>query len=113
MHLESFYQSKIERLLHLSPQDCKNELKRLNLIPNEGTNRKLVKFRVFQDVAHQAELEKHQGHIRLDTKFPFQGAHGRIKYDLHDKHWIPHIGINNPSSCKAETKKKISRNNVF
>ena len=24
---ESFYQSKIERLLHLSPQDCRNELK--------------------------------------------------------------------------------------
>ena len=113
LHLESFYQSKIERLLHLSPQDCKNELKRLNLTPNEGTNKKLVKFQVFPDVAYQAELEKHQGHIRLDTKFPFQGAHGRIKYDLHDKHWIPHIGINNPSSCKANTKKRISRNNVF
>ena len=28
---ESFYQSNIERLLHLSPQDCKNELRRLNL----------------------------------------------------------------------------------
>ena len=38
---ESFYQSNIERLLHLSPQDCKNELKRLNLTPNEGTNRQL------------------------------------------------------------------------
>ena len=93
---ESFFQSNIERLLHLITQDCKNELKRLNLTSNEGTNRKLVNFQVFPDVAHQAELEKHQGHIRLDTKFLFHGVHGRSIYDLHDKHWIPHIGINNP-----------------
>ena len=60
---ESFYQSNIKRLLHLSPEDCKNELKRLNFTPNIGTNRKLVSFQVFPDLAHQAELEKHQGHI--------------------------------------------------
>ena len=99
---ESFYQSNIERLLHLSPEDCKNELK----TPKIGTNRKLVSFQVFPDLAHQAELEKHQGHIRLDTKFPFHGAHGRLAYDLHDKNWIPHVGINNPSNCKADTKNK-------
>ena len=103
---ESFYQSNIERLLHLSFEDCKNELKRLNLTPNKGTNRKLVNFQVFPDSAHQAELEKHQGHIRLDTKFPFHGAHGKLTYDLHDKKWIPHIGIKNPSNCKADTKNK-------
>ena len=57
---ESFYQINIKRLLHLSPEDCKNELKRLNLTPNKSTNRKLVNFQVFQDSAHQAELEKHQ-----------------------------------------------------
>ena len=85
---ESFYQSNIERLLHLNPQDCKNELKRLNLTQNDGTNRKLVNFQVFPDPAHQAELEKHQGHIRLDKNFPFHGTHGRLTYDLHDKHWI-------------------------
>ena len=51
-----------------------------------------MNFQVFPDVAHQAELEK------LDR------AHGRLTYDLHDKNWIPHIGINNPSSCKADTK---------
>ena len=28
---ESFYQSNIERLLHLNPDDCKNELLRLNI----------------------------------------------------------------------------------
>ena len=105
MDHESFYQSNIDRLLHLSPQDCKTEIKRLNLRPNECTNRKLINFQVFPDVAHQAELAKHQGHIRLDTKFPFHGAHGRLTYDLHDKHWIPHIVINNPSNCKADTKK--------
>ena len=103
---ESFYQSNIERLLHLSPQDYKNELKRLNLTQNDGMNRKLVNFHIFADLAHQAELEKHQGHIRLDRNFPFRGTHGRLTYDLNDKHWIPHIGINDPSNCKADTKNK-------
>ena len=32
---KSFYQSNIERLLHLNPQDCKNELRRLNLTQND------------------------------------------------------------------------------
>ena len=103
---ESFYQSNIERLLHLSPQDCKNELRRLNLTQNDGMNRKLVNFQVFPDLAHQAEIEKHQGHLRLDRNFPFHGTHGRFTYDLHDKHWIPYISINDPSNCKADTKNK-------
>ena len=103
---ESFYQSNIERLLHLSPQDCKNELRRLNLTTNIGTNRKIVNFQVFLDSAHQVEFEKHQDHIRQETKFPFHGAHGRLTHDLHGKQWIPHIGINNPSNCKADTKNK-------
>ena len=38
-------------------------------------------------------------------KFPYHGAHGRLSYDLHDKNWKLHIGIKNPSNCKAETKK--------
>ena len=103
---ESFYQNNIERLLHLSPQDCKNELRRLNLTQNDGLNRKLVNFQVFPGLAHQAETEKHQGHIRLDRNFPFHGTHGRLTYDLHDEHWITHIGINDPSNCKADTKNK-------
>ena len=103
---EPFYQSNIERLLHLSPQDSKKEFRRLNLTQNDGLNRKLVNFQVFPDLAHQAELEKHQGHIRLDRNFLFHGTHGRLTYDLHDKHWIPHIGINDPSNCKADTKNK-------
>ena len=32
---ESFYQSNIERLLHLNPDDCKNELLRLNITRNK------------------------------------------------------------------------------
>ena len=66
---ESFYQSNIERLLHLSPDDCKNELSRLKLTSNKGTNRKLVNFQVFPDSAHQAELERYQGQTKLDDKF--------------------------------------------
>ena len=27
-----------------------------------------------------------------------------MTYDLLDKHWIPQIGINDPSNCKADTK---------
>ena len=103
---DSFYQSNIERLLHISPEDCKNELKRLKITSNKGKNRKVVKFQVFPDLAHQVELEKYQGQIRLDTKFTFNGAHVRLTYDLHDKNWIPHNGINNPSNCKADTKVK-------
>ena len=103
---ESFYQSNIERLLHLNPEDCKNELRRLNITRNKNTDRKLVYFQVFSDSVHQAELERYQGHIKLDEKYPYNGAHGRLTYDIHDKHWIPHIGINNPSNCKADTKNK-------
>ena len=69
-------------------------------------NRKLVNFQVFPDLAHQAELEIHQGQIRLDRNFPFHGTHVRSTYDVHDKHWIPYIGINDPSNCKADTKNK-------
>ena len=29
-----------------------------------------------------------------------------MTYDLHDKHCIPHIGTNDPSNCKADTKNK-------
>ena len=103
---ESFYQSKIERLLHLNPNDCKNELLRLNLTRNKNTDRKVVNFQVFADSVHQAELERYQGHIKLDGKYPYYGAHGRLTYDIHDKHWIPHIGINDPPNCKAVTKNK-------
>ena len=92
--------------MHLSPNDCKHELERLKITSSQGKNRKLVIFQVFPDSAHQAELENYQGHIRLDNKFSFQGAHGRLIYDLQDKNWIPHIGINNPLNCKADTKNK-------
>ena len=61
---------------------------------------------MFPDVAYQAELEKHQGQIRLDTKFPFHVAHGRLTLDLHDKHWIPHIGKNNFQIAKQTQKIK-------
>ena len=37
---ESFYQSNVETLLHLSPEDCKNELNRLKLTTNKSINRK-------------------------------------------------------------------------
>ena len=55
---ESFYQSNIERLLHLNPDDCKNELLRLNLTRNKNTDRTIVNFHVFADSVHQAELER-------------------------------------------------------
>ena len=60
---------------------------------NKNSNRKL-------DSVHQAELKRYQGHIKLDERYPYNGA----IYDFHDKHWIQHIGINSPSNCKADTK---------
>ena len=35
----------------------------------------MVTFQVFLDSAHQAQVERHQGHIKLDDKFPNHGAH--------------------------------------
>ena len=103
---ESFYQSNIERLLHLNLDYCKNELLKLNITRNKNTDRKIVNFQVFADSVHQAELERYHGHVKSDEQYPSNGAHGRLTYDMHDKHWIPHIGINDPSNCKADTKNK-------
>ena len=38
----SFYQSNIERLLHLNPEDGKTELQRLKITTKTGMNRNLV-----------------------------------------------------------------------
>ena len=44
---ESFYQSNIERLLHLNPEDCKYELLRLNITRNKNTDKKISIFPSF------------------------------------------------------------------
>ena len=86
--LDHAYSNK-KNIERLSPDDCKSELSRLNITSNKCTNRKSVSFQVFPDSAHQAELERYQGHIKLDDKFPFHGAHGILSYNFHDKNWIP------------------------
>ena len=106
MTTNHFTRIKIERLLHLNPDDCKNKLLRLNLTRNKKSDRKIVNFQVFADSVHPAELERYHGHVKLDENYPYNGAHRRLTYDIHDKHWIPHIGINNPSNCKPDTKNK-------
>ena len=58
----------------------------------KGTTRKLIIFQVFPESAHRGELERYQGRIKLDEKFPFHGAQGRLTCDLYDKNWISHIG---------------------
>ena len=75
-------------------------------IPQKNTDRKMVNFQVFDDSVHQAELERYQRLVQLDEKYPYNGAHGRLFYDIHDKHWIPHIGINDPSTAKQTQKIK-------
>ena len=110
---KSFYQSKIKRLLHLSPEDCKNELNWLKLSKNKGTNRKLKSIQVFPDFVHQAKLEGYQGHIKWDNKYSFHCAHGQLAYDLLDKTLIPHIGKNTPSYCKEDTKNKGYQEKMF
>ena len=78
---ESFYQSNMERLLHLSPEDCKKLIKTNKPYTKYRHNQKTYKFSsFFSGLAHQAELEKHQGPIRLDTKFPFHGVRFRHEY---------------------------------
>ena len=70
--------------------------------------KKTVRFQVFTDSAHQAELKRFQGHIKLEEKYPYLSAHlllAHIKY-LHDKNWIPRVGLKNLSNCKADTKNK-------
>ena len=42
----------------------------------------------------------------MNDKYRFHSAHGRLAYDLHDKNWVTHIGINTPSNCKADAKNK-------
>ena len=74
---ESFHQSNIERLLHLKPDDCETELLRLNITTKKNTDKKIVNFQDFEHSVHQAELERYQGHIKLDKKYPYNGAHGR------------------------------------
>ena len=102
----SFNQSNIERLLHLSDDDCINKLRRLKITrySYKGTNRKLLNFQVFSDTVHQSELERFQGHIKLDDKHPYHGAHGTLTYGLHDKNWIPQIV--KPTQKIKNTKKK-------
>ena len=75
---KSFYQSNIERLLHLRPDDCKNELRRLNITRNIHPDRKIVNFQVFANSVHQSELERYHGNIKLDENHPYNGAHGRL-----------------------------------
>ena len=45
---EYFYQSNIERLLHQSRQDCKNELKRLNFTQTWAQTENLQIFKFSQ-----------------------------------------------------------------
>ena len=73
----------------------------------------MVRFQVSPDSALQAELERYQGHIKSDIKYPLHNAHGRLTYDFHDKNWMPHIGINAPSNCKADTKNKAYQEIMF
>ena len=75
----------IPPLLHLNPDDCKNELLRLNLTRNKNTDRKIVNFQVFADSVHQAELERYQVevnrqiiHPRRNRNFQTPGVHFNI-----------------------------------
>ena len=101
---ESFYQSNKEKILHLDHQDCKNELQRLQITTNKGTNCKLINSQVLSDSVHQAELEIYQGHFKIDDNYPYHGSDGPLTYDLQNKNWITHIGFNNPSKCKNYSK---------
>ena len=52
---ESFYQSNIERLLHLNPDDCKNELLRLNITHNPNFRLNTSQSPVQHIMTHQSQ----------------------------------------------------------
>ena len=106
---KSFYQINIEKVLHLNPDDCKNDLRQSKLTTIKGTNRKLVNFQLFPESAHQSKLERYLGHKKLDEKYPFHGAHGRLTYDLHNKSWIPDIGIKTLQIAKQRQKNDFKK----
>ena len=57
----------------------RNELKRLKTLTNkEKKKQKLVTFYIFPHSKHQAQLEQHQCHIRLDEKLPYYGPHRNL-----------------------------------
>ena len=72
-----------------------------------------MNFQFFPDSAHQAELERYRGHIKLDNKYMFHGAHERLTYYLYDIKWIPLIRISTPSNCKSDTKNKGYQKKCF
>ena len=66
----------------------------------------MVNFQVLPDSAHQADLERCQGYLKTDYKYPVHGAHGRLTYELHFKKGLQHIGINTSSNREGDTKNK-------
>ena len=51
--------------------------------------------------------------MKLDDKYLLHGAHRRLIYELRDKYWIPHIGINKPFNCKQTHKKEYQEKLFF
>ena len=42
----------------------------------------MVNFQVLADSFHQAEHERYQGHIQLDERHPFNGAHRHTTFTI-------------------------------
>ena len=79
---ESFYQNRKERQTSWPWRFFKKKDANCSqILTDKDESRKIVKFWVFPVSAHQQQLEHHHGHIQLDDKFPYHGAHGRLACD--------------------------------
>ena len=50
---------------------------------------------------------------KIDENFNYHGAPGRLRYDIHNKNRIPHLGINDPSNGKANINNSGYQENNF
>ena len=66
----------------------------------ENEQKTLHKYAINQVTQFESEPQS------IETTNIIATLYSKAAYDLHDKNWIPQIGINNPSNCKADTKNK-------
>ena len=89
---ESYHRSPIERLLYLISKTA-NTTKTLKFSQKEDKCQFSLSFHMFSDFNHQRQLEHNQGHIELEGKYPYHGAHGRLGFDHHVEKLIWFNGI--------------------
>ena len=84
--------------------------KSLNKYRHKQKNYKLSSF---SGLSTPSRTSKTPRSYTTRYKISLSWSYRRLTFDLHDKHGIPHIGINNPSNCKALIKNKEYQEIMF